>query len=226
MVASCIAWRQRKSGCCTTWCFAWETYYFHHLSDTDSVGFQEARAQQEVEHSHSYSRVTNPHQETVKHDNTDILWPFRLWWALEDCLLEWVAFQYFVIWTTVYPNIQANHYHHHHHLHHHTSFYHPCQLDHYLVLAALFCHLHHHLFYHHLMMVMHTERESSKQIGLTCPKNIISLAQTSQNKQNEAFFCTYSSIVFFFVWVLINRFFIEFFKSFFFFFIFIVLITF
>ena len=58
--------------------FAGLTYCFHPLSDTDSAVFQKVEAEQQVEHSYSCSRVTNFHQETVKHESADIHCPFRL----------------------------------------------------------------------------------------------------------------------------------------------------
>ena len=114
-----IAWTQRHSVCQVYFIakmpqqktyFAGHTYCFHPLSDTDSVVFRKVEAEQQVEHSYSCSRVTNSHQETVKHENADIHCPFGLWWELEDCLLDCVPSQCFAIGTLAYPDIQANHY--------------------------------------------------------------------------------------------------------------------
>ena len=85
--------------------FAGHTYCFHPLSGADSLVLQKVEAEQQVEHSYSCSRVTNSHQETVKHENADIHCPFHLWWTLEYCLLDWVPLQCFPIRTLAYPGI-------------------------------------------------------------------------------------------------------------------------
>ena len=109
-----IAWMLRHSGCLVYFIgkmphqktyFARHTYCFHPLSDADSLVLQKVEAEQQVEHPYSCSRVTNSHQETVKHESADIHCPFHLWWTLEYCLLDWVPLQCFPIRTLAYPDI-------------------------------------------------------------------------------------------------------------------------